>query len=83
VAGPVDISKFTAEPELTSIPADGLVPFTLPFGAVLLFAVVTVPTASPALFNIASAAGWVRLIKFGTLTVPESAICSSLLGRPH
>ena len=41
---PLDITKFTADPRLTLMPASGLSLMTLPVATTLLAAVVTVPT---------------------------------------
>src|ERR1039458_8953691 len=47
-AGPVETTRFTADPKVTSVPATGLPVITLPDATVPLAAVVTVPTTSPA-----------------------------------
>ena len=47
-AGPLDTTRFTAEPELTNVPAAGDSLITLPEAIVPLEAVVTLPTTKPA-----------------------------------
>jgi hypothetical protein len=66
-AGPLDTSRFTADPELTSVPAAGVVLITLPVGVVALPTVVTVPTTRPALFIFASASDCVKPTTSGTI----------------
>ena len=68
LAGPVDTTMFTAEPAATLVPATGLWLITLPDGTVLLDAVVTVPTTSPAPVIDVVAAACVNPTTFGTLT---------------
>jgi hypothetical protein len=47
-AGPVETTRLTAEPAATEVPAIGFSLMTPPEATVLLVAVVTVPTVSPA-----------------------------------
>jgi hypothetical protein len=47
-AWPVEITRFTADPETAEVPAPGFSLITSPDGTVGLAAVVTVPTTSPA-----------------------------------
>src|ERR1019366_4732490 len=67
-AGPVDTTRFTADPRATSVPATGLSLITLPDATVLLEAVVTVPTIRPAPVIAVVAAAWVCPTPFGTAT---------------
>src|SRR5882762_11669416 len=68
--GPVDTTRFTADPTFTWVPAVGLSLITLPAGTVLLDAVVTVPSTNPALVMAVVAAAAVRPTTFGTATCP-------------
>jgi len=67
-AGPLDTTRFTADPALTDVPATGLSLTTLPDGTVLLAAVVTVPTTNPAFVSAVVAAACVEPTTFGTVT---------------
>ena len=67
-AGPVDITRFTADPAATLVPATGLWLITSPDGTVLLDAVVTVPTTNPAPVIAVVAAACVSPTTFGTDT---------------
>jgi hypothetical protein len=67
-AGPLDTTRFTADPALTNVPATGLTLITLPEGTVLLDAVVTVPTIRPAPVIPVVAAACVDPSTFGTRT---------------
>jgi hypothetical protein len=48
LAGPVETTKLTTEPDATLVPAIGLSLITLPEGTVGLLAALTVPTIRPA-----------------------------------
>src|ERR1019366_3188787 len=67
-AGPVETTRFTADPRVTSVPATGLSPITLPDATVPLEAVVTVPTTRPAPVIAVVAAACVCPTTFGTAT---------------
>jgi len=67
-AGPLDTTRFTADPVLTDVPATGLSLITLPDGTVPLAAVVTVPTTKPAFVIAVVAAACVIPTTFGTIT---------------
>ena len=67
-AGPVLTVRFTADPEATLVPATGLSLITLPDATVELLAVLTVPSARPALVIALVAAACVRPTTFGTVT---------------
>jgi hypothetical protein len=69
VGGPVDTTRFTADPSVTEVPAAGFSLITSPEGTVLLEAVVTVPTTSPAPVIAVVAAACVSPTTFGTVTV--------------
>src|SRR6185436_19530688 len=66
--GPVDTTRFTELPAATIVPAAGDRLMTEPDGTVVLDAVVTVPTTSPAFVIAVVAADCVRLTTPGTLT---------------
>src|SRR5258707_7842263 len=68
-AGPVDTTRFTADPTFTCVPDVGLSLITLPAATVLLDAVVTVPSASPALVLDSVAAARAMPTTFGTATL--------------
>src|SRR5690349_5899144 len=68
VEGPEDIVRLTADPVLTSVPAEGFSLMTLPAGMVLLDDWVTVPSTSPAPAIAVVAADCVRPTTFGTAT---------------
>jgi hypothetical protein len=68
-AGPVDTTRFTDDPTFTLVPATGLSLITFPAAAVLLEAVVTVPTTKPALVSEVPAAACVNPTTFGTATL--------------
>src|SRR6185369_11325780 len=68
-AGPLDTTRLTADPAFTCVPAAGLSLITLPAGTVLLAAVVTTPSTSPALVMAVVAAVCVRPTTFGTATL--------------
>src|SRR6476661_4892164 len=70
LAGPVDTTIFTADPTFTCVPAVGLSLITLPAATVLLDAVVTVPSTSPAFVMVVVAAACVMPTTFGTATLP-------------
>jgi hypothetical protein len=67
--GPIDTARFTDDPVTTVVPADGLSLITSPEGTVLLKAVVTVPTISPAPVITVVAAACVSPTTFGTARV--------------
>src|ERR1039457_3465280 len=67
-AGPVDTTRFTADPRATSVPATGLSLITLPDATVLLEAVVSVPTTRPTPVIAVVAAACVCPTTFGTAT---------------
>jgi hypothetical protein len=67
-AGPLDTTKFTADPAATLVPATGLSLITSPDGTVLLDAVVTVPSTKPAPVIAVVATACVSPTTFGTLT---------------
>ena len=67
-AGPLEMTRFTAEPGATLAPPAGLWLITLPAGTVALLACVTMPTARPAPVIAVVAAACVRLTTLGTLT---------------
>jgi hypothetical protein len=67
-AGPLEITRFTDDPVFTDVPATGLSLITSPEGTVLLDAVVTVPTTSPAPVIAVDAAVCVSFTTFGTDT---------------
>ena len=70
-AGPVDTTRFTAEPALTCVPAAGVSLMTFPAATVLLAAVVTMLSTNPAAVMAVSAATCVRLTTLGTVTCTE------------
>src|SRR5271165_567282 len=67
-AGPDEITRLTADPTLTSVPATGLSLITLPAGTVLLDALVSVPTTKPAPVIAVIAAACVCPTTLGTAT---------------
>src|ERR1700683_4178900 len=66
--GPLDTTRFTADPVPTDVPATGLSLITLPAATVPLEAVVTVPTTRPAPVIAVVAAACVSPTTFGTET---------------
>ncbi|HLY16812.1 MAG TPA: hypothetical protein VKR61_06285 [Bryobacteraceae bacterium] len=70
-ATPVEMTKLTADPPLTAVPAVGLSLITLPIGTVVLGALVTVPSTSPALVMADVAAACVCPTTLGTATPVE------------
>jgi hypothetical protein len=66
--GPLETTRLTADPEFTSVPADGVSLITFPAATVLLDAVVTVPTTRLAPVIAAVAAVCVKPTTFGTET---------------
>jgi hypothetical protein len=60
--------RFTAEPDVTPVPASGFSLITLPEGTVALLAVLTVPTVRPAPVSAPVAPACVRPTTFGTDT---------------
>jgi hypothetical protein len=70
-ATPVEITRLTADPLLTDVPADGLSLITLPTGTVLLEADVTVPSTRPAPVMADVAAACVCPTTPGTATPVE------------
>jgi hypothetical protein len=69
-AGPLETTRFTADPTLTLVPAVGVSLITFPEATVLLDAVVTVPSTNPAPVMAVVAAAWVSPTTFGTDTCP-------------
>src|SRR3984885_4527283 len=69
VGGPVETTRFTADPIATDVPASGLSLITLPDATVLLDAVVTVPRTKPTPVIAVVAAACVAPTTFGTGTV--------------
>jgi hypothetical protein len=69
--GPVETTRLTADPEATEVPATGVSLITSPGGTVVLAAVVTVPTVSPAPVIAVVAAACVSPTTFGTETVDD------------
>ena len=67
---PLEITRFTAEPDSTLLPAVGVWLMTSPDGTVVLDWLETVPTTSPALFSRVVAYAWVMPTTFGTDTLP-------------
>src|SRR5271156_1785054 len=67
-AGPLDTTRFTAEPAATLAPPTGLWLITAPEGTALLDWVVTVPTVRPAPVIAALAAACVEPTTFGTVS---------------
>ena len=67
-AGPLEITRFTAEPTFTLVPAAGFSLITSPEGTVLLDAIVTVPSTKPAPVTAVVAAACVSPTTFGTNT---------------
>jgi hypothetical protein len=67
-AAPVEMTRLTAEPEFTLVPAPGLSLITSPDGTVGLVVIVTVPTTSPAPVMAVVAAAWVSPTTLGTAT---------------
>src|SRR5215470_1154518 len=65
---PDETTRATVEPITTSAPADGFSEMMLPAGTVVLDAVVTVPTVSPAVVSAVLPAACVIPTTFGTLT---------------
>jgi hypothetical protein len=65
-ATPVEITRFTAEPDVTVLPAAGLSLMTPPEAVVELLCFVTVPTTRPALVMALVAAVCVIPFTFGT-----------------
>ena len=63
------MTRFTAEPRFTLVPAVGLWLITSPAATVLLVAVVTVPSNKPAPVMAVVAAAWVSPTTFGTETL--------------
>jgi hypothetical protein len=61
------MTRFTAEPFDTLVPAAGLSLMTSPETTVLLDCIVTVPTVRPAAVIADSAAAWVSPVTVGTL----------------
>src|SRR5271154_4710229 len=68
VGGPVETTRFTADPIATDVPATGLSLITLPDGTVLLDAVVTVPRTRPTPVIALVAAACVSPTTVGTAT---------------
>jgi len=81
-AGPVETTRFTAEPDAAAVPASGLWLMTLPEATVLLVAVVTVPTVSPAPVIAVDAAACVSPTTLGTLTAAGPVETTRLTGDP-
>jgi hypothetical protein len=78
--GPVEITRLTAEPRLTVVPAVGLSLITLPEATVELDAVVAVPTSKPAPVVAVVAAACVFPTTFGTAGPVE---ITSLTAEPR
>jgi hypothetical protein len=72
VKTPIETTRLTAVPPLTSVPAAGLSLITLPEGTVLLDAVVTVPSFKPAPVMADVAADCVIPTTLGTATPVET-----------
>src|ERR1700731_2688910 len=68
VPGPVDTTRFTAEPRGAPVPAAGLSLITSPEGTVELDAVITVPTVRPAPVIAVVAADCESPTTLGTVT---------------
>jgi hypothetical protein len=81
-AGPLEITKFTDDPALTLVPPTGLSLITLPDATVLLDAVVTVPTTSPAPVIAVLAAPCVLPTTFGTDTFAGPLETTKLTAEP-
>jgi hypothetical protein len=82
LAGPVETTRFTAEPTFTLVPAVGLSLITLPFATVLLAALVTVPTTKPAPVMAVEAAACVSPTTFGTTAVAGPLETTRLTAEP-
>jgi hypothetical protein len=67
-AGPVETTRFTADPDAALLPAGGFWLMTLPAATVALDAVVTVPRVNPAAVIALVAAAWVSPTTLGTVT---------------
>ena len=80
-AGPVDTTRFTADPVATLVPADGFWLATLPAGTVALDCCVTVPTTRPSFVITVVAAACVRLTTFGTVTIVGGAVTVTVTVR--
>src|SRR3984957_11562014 len=70
--GPVETTRFTADPVTPAPPATGLSLITLPDGTVLLDAVVTVPITKPTPVIAGVAAACALPTTFGTPTIGGS-----------
>jgi hypothetical protein len=84
-AGPVDTTRFTAVPRLSSVPANGLSLITFPAATVPLDCGVTVPTVSPAPVIALVAATCVNPTTFGTATcrlVTANPLASDAISAP-
>ena len=81
-AGPLEITRLTAEPTLTLVPAAGFSLITLPAATVLLDRWVIVPTTKPALVMAEVAAAWVSPITFGTATCAGPVDITRLTAEP-
>jgi hypothetical protein len=66
-----------------AVPSAGFALLTLPAAIVALFAVVTLPTTRPTLFNFASAADCVKPTKSGTATWAGPPDTSRLTADPE
>src|ERR1019366_5813772 len=82
-AGPVEITRLTGDPELTSVPAVGLSLITFPAGTVLLAAFVTVPSPRPAPVIAVVAAACVCPTTFGTATCAGPVEITRLTADPR
>ena len=81
-AGPVEITRFTAEPTLTLVPAVGLSLITLPAATVLLDCCVTVPSTKLALVIVVVAAACVVPTTFGTATLAKPLETTRFTAEP-
>ena len=68
LAGPLEMTRFTAEPIFTPVPAVGVSLITSPQATVLLDAVVTVPSTKPTPVMAEVAVAWVSPTTLGTET---------------
>jgi hypothetical protein len=69
VAAPLEITRLTAEPEVTLLPDVGFSEITKPDATVALDCVVTEPTVKPAPVIAEVAALWLKPTTFGTVTL--------------
>jgi hypothetical protein len=71
LADPLETTRFTADPEVTEVPAAGLSEITRPEASVALDCVVTAPRLSPAPVIVPVAAACALPTTFGTVTCVE------------